>query len=160
MRNKFQILILPIALSIILTGCSFETVFKIVNLSNKSIKIEYSLNDSTEDIIFRKPKEGKPNVYELTKATELNEIDYNSGKANFSINKTNRIEVNLKPNEVLILGSKRGHYNKDQTSQSYVEFNINYLEIENGKDTITLVNGAVELMFSEIKRNEYGITIE
>lgn len=147
-------------LLLIINGCSFMTQFKILNLSSKNIKIKYELYHTSKSVIFEIPKKGDENVFELIKHKKDCRVNYSSGRSTFNINKNKRIEVELKPNEVLILGSVHGPIRKDKKTDYYQEFNINYLEIENGKDSIKLVNNFVESMFTEIDKNIYGIKVE
>lgn len=149
MKNLLAILIVLI---VTLTGCSYRTVIRIVNLTNNPVHIEYTLKKTTNYADFNLDSK----VYKLKDKIDT---DYNKVISKTTYNeKLQTASVVLDTQQVLVLAEIHGFYD-EQYSKSE-NFNIKSIKIKSEDGELVSTGNMIFSFFNKIDDYSYGIIIK
>ena len=137
------------AITILLSACSWNEYFIVVNRSDSDILIDYELDESLDPLdIFR----AVPEVY---KADDNDEIDWENGiidTEDIDI-EPEKVRLNLKQGMILKFGFLSNDYyeSSDQEFINNTDFNLTKLKIKSPKDSIMIDKDNFDEYFNKEK---------
>lgn len=147
-----RLLTILIVLLVTLTGCSYRSVIRIVNISDSSIQIEYSLKETANYGDFKTDSK----VYKLKDKIDT---DYNNVISTTSYNKElQTASIVLDTQQVLVLAEIHGLY--DEQYGKSENFNIKSIKIKSEEGELVSTGNMMFSFFNKIDAYTYGIIIK
>jgi len=151
MKKTLTYLILLVVTSFTLTGCSYRTIIRIVNLSESSITVEYTLKEQLSYGDFNL----KSKVFKVKNETDT---DYNNEIRSATVNKELRTSsVLIEPQQVLYLAEINGHY--DEHYRTSDNFNLSSINIKSENGELVASGDLLFSFFQKIDDYDYGIIL-